>query len=218
MLIDTGSEVTILSKSVYDSIAFRPVLQPWARPLFSANGKQITLHGLGMLPIQFVNPVLTCQCLVADVKATAMLSIDTLEAYGFSLDMTTTILMSSMSFTIPKSEAIIACHVSRGMNHQTVLIDAPGGTGISHPNTVSRTLASPQTEEAMVQLLNPSPCSIGVNEGDRVAQCETIKKIYDISGGNIHMPEPQAVSAVEGVGEKRSEKGSVHETASLQDS
>ena len=89
MLIDTGSEVTILSKAVFDGIKAKPILQVWHRPLFTANGKPIVVHGHGMLPIQFGNTVLTCQCLIADIKAAAILGIDTLEAYECALDMKT---------------------------------------------------------------------------------------------------------------------------------
>ena len=197
MLVDRGSEVSLMSKSVFEGIKGKPVFHTCLRPLFADNSKPITVHGQAMLPIQFGEAVLTCQCLVADIKEPAIMGVDTMEACSCAIDMSTAILtikgrhtvplrqrpcirtkdvISLVDFSIPpRSEALIACRISQSMNKQTLLIDAPRDTGILQPYMVARSVVSPQSREAMVQLLNLSPCPVEVREGDIVAQCETMK-------------------------------------------
>ena len=135
MLVDTGAEVTILSHNVFYTLRDRPRLLPWAKPLLTANGKPIRVHGAGTLPIQLGSAILNCPCLVAEIKAPAILGIDAMEAFNCTISVRDCIMTIQDKYDVPlrkkaclksrelsvledfvvppRSEALVVCRVSR---------------------------------------------------------------------------------------------------------
>ena len=88
-LIDTGSTITILSKTVYESFPDdkRPICQTTSTPVLSADGTPLKVYGYCMFPIQIGTKQFEHDFWIADIQADGILGIDFMKENKCSLDL-----------------------------------------------------------------------------------------------------------------------------------
>ena len=69
LLVDSGAQVTMCSKIIYDSLApsCRPVLTSCGQPINAANGGQIKTYGTALFPLSVAGTQFSTEIIVADM-------------------------------------------------------------------------------------------------------------------------------------------------------
>ena len=81
-LVDTGAVVTLMSFSVWESLAYRPSLQGAKLCLVGATGADIKTSGTAKLRTDLEGIELEVKVIVADIAVPAIIGMDTLAAWG----------------------------------------------------------------------------------------------------------------------------------------
>lgn len=69
LLVDSGAQVTMCSKVIYDSLApsCRPTLTSCGQPISAANGGHITTYGTAIFPLSVAGTLFSTEIIVADM-------------------------------------------------------------------------------------------------------------------------------------------------------
>lgn len=95
MLVDTGSSVSLLSKEIYETLSFRPILTEIADTLTTADGEPLCVYGKSIFPLRINEIYFDHPIVIADLGGlSGILGLDFLSDNEIVVDTCKGILMS----------------------------------------------------------------------------------------------------------------------------
>ncbi len=199
MLIDTGSDSTIMSKETFDRLPKdkRPKLTPTDMRIRVANKGQLKIYGRCLVRLQIGTATLECTATIADIHAQAILGMDVMTAKNCTVNcgaytMTINghevalrskrqvrrlpITTSADTVVPPLSQAIITCKINSREVDRNILVEPI--IGEEEPMVrVGRSLNSPSDGVVAILVLNPADTPVILTKGERVAMAEPVLSI-----------------------------------------
>lgn len=87
LLVDTGAQVSILSKSLWHALDPNAKLTPYGGTVRAANGSLLGVVGIWSTVCEFQNLILSCDFLVVDAQTQVILGTDFLSQYQAIVDV-----------------------------------------------------------------------------------------------------------------------------------
>jgi len=209
LLCDTGSAVTLLRKTVYDSIdnVHKSKLVTTTAGLQGASGERIRVHGICVVELELGGFPMLCRAVVADVTCDGIVGTNFLEHYRCVLDMASgklqlphgTLFMSkgckpstcrvslSSEVTIPgRCQMVLDCHVKgvRRMTCPVSVIEPPAAVSSRYGILVGRSLVNTDSR-VPVLLLNPGKTSVFIPRGGNIALLRSVSFIQADNAGHV---------------------------------
>ena len=181
-LIDTGAEVNIMSRAIYwrhfrDNLP----LTPAARRLTAADGKEISVEGIGYVPLDVGGRVLTVRVVVADMETALVLGMDfisrhrctwdwdagTLKLGDLTAGLKHTRVLSQHDLRIPAcSEYVTAGKLTAVIPLASSAMIIGSGALCRDPGVVvANTLVDPRVGTVPVRILNPQGQAVQLPRG-----------------------------------------------------
>ena len=211
-LVDTGSNITVVTPEVYRSIPApeRPVLEEVGSTMLLADGRSLPFTGKADMPLQLGSTAVVHKVWVADIGLDGIIGMDFMRRMRCEL----TIDRGSYKLTWPDG-SVTCTHTQTGtaccrvVVRETVIV--PPGTetivpgeywqpsGVTGPGVletaekflqrhgllVARTLVDMGNSAIPLRLLNTTSSHQTVHKGTTVAWCEPVCEVPDAGGGTV---------------------------------
>ena len=123
-LVDTGSNITILSPVVLEKISARrrPVLEEVKNRMILADGSAKPFHGKGTFKLEVEGKRALQEVWIADIERERILGMDFVRRYGCRRSLQ--LLESSWNYSFPSSQGEVELEQNRQKRRSSLIINA----------------------------------------------------------------------------------------------
>lgn len=212
MLVDTGSSVSLLSKEIYETLSFRPILTEVADTLTTADGEPLCVYGKSIFPLRINEIYFDHPIVIADLGGlSGILGLDFLSHNEILVDTCKGILMSSklkiqlyrenscdqkcarvqISENIripPRSEMFITGNVKGSISDDmTCILEANNDQNGGRDVLIPKSLVNVTKSSVVFSVLNPTDNEVNLIKNKSVANLQAVDYIlendeYETSG------------------------------------
>lgn len=206
ILIDTGATISLLSTSVYQSLAKPPKLSKSCIPLATVSGSKLASRGSAKCSVWIGDTKRAQYFVVADIRSDAILGLDFLRHHGCAIDLSaSTIRLGGKTFRCHTVGCLGICRVALDKTitipeSSEVIVSVPAitcSTSIdyvieplekfknSHAMLVARTFVRPNASAYVpVRIMNPNAEPKIVRAGTHIGWMEPAKAHEPVDKSN----------------------------------
>ncbi|MCG8032936.1 MAG: DDE-type integrase/transposase/recombinase, partial [Candidatus Thiodiazotropha taylori] len=202
-LIDSGATATMISDTVYNKLPLqkRPLLSPVGSRMVAANGEEVSTTGFGDFTFSFNGRQFSLPVIVANVNAEAVLGLDFMQKFSFSLnakectlntaDLTINCFMkgkmgcyriaAAETVSIPSNNEILVpgSIVGKGIHLEKTGIIEPYEQLMERKNILSGRVLTKANEKVPVRLMNPTNSPVVIRKGTIIGTFEPVDDIKE---------------------------------------
>ncbi|XP_061179408.1 uncharacterized protein LOC133188032 [Saccostrea echinata] len=175
MLIDTGSSVSLLSKEIYETLSFRPILTKVADKLTTAD-ELGDLHGILGLDFLSDNEIVVDTCRGILMSSHFQIQL----CWENSLNHTCARVQISENVRIPpRSEMFITGNVKGNISDDVTCILEPDRDQTGHDVLIPKSIVNITKSSVVFSVLNPTDNDIHLKKNKCIASIQAVDYIID---------------------------------------